>query len=152
MNDPIPGLGLRLEVPEIRRNAVVADGFEKPTASVLVSAKRRLRWEMTLGHATPCAHVSVALTQFGASVRVRTLRPLLDFWCPNARQLVKAQRPDDPAKRRCAGIDLDELFGKLFGKLHLDQIARLGRRESYCQLCLLGASSFRFEVPERASR
>lgn len=56
MNDPVPRLGLRREVPNVLGNAVVADGFEKPAASILVSAKRRLRWQLMLCHASPCAH------------------------------------------------------------------------------------------------
>jgi hypothetical protein len=50
VNDPVVRLGVRLEVSDVLRNAIVADSFEVPTAPVLILAKRRLRWEMISGH------------------------------------------------------------------------------------------------------
>ena len=50
MNYPVPSFSLRVEVPDVLRNAVIADGFEIPAASVFVSAKRRLRRQIVSSH------------------------------------------------------------------------------------------------------
>jgi hypothetical protein len=50
VNYPVPSFILRVEVTNVLSNAVIADRFEIPAASVLVSAKRRLRRQIMSSH------------------------------------------------------------------------------------------------------
>jgi hypothetical protein len=50
VNNPVLSFSLRAKVPEVLRNAIIADRFEIPAASVFVSTKRRLRLQMMSSH------------------------------------------------------------------------------------------------------
>lgn len=43
VNNPVDGLGLGVEVPNVFRDRIVANCFKIPAASVFLSAKRRFR-------------------------------------------------------------------------------------------------------------
>jgi hypothetical protein len=50
VNNPVLSFSLRAKVPDVLRNAIIADRFEIPAASVFVSTKRRLRLQMMSSH------------------------------------------------------------------------------------------------------
>jgi hypothetical protein len=96
MNYPVPSFGLRVEVPDVLRNAIIADCFEIPAASVLVPPKRRLRRQTMSSHGynrSPAGRMTGWFAPCYVTIPNLRLRPV----GRRARLVGKASYKDDVA-------------------------------------------------------